>query len=46
MNFELDAPATIRVSSYGRVLSLVDGRVRDSVVLELWVGALGLDGPS
>ena len=30
MNLELDAPATTRVSSYGHVLSLVDGRGRDT----------------
>ena len=33
-------------SRNGRVLSLVDGRGRDNVVSELWVAALGLDGPS
>ena len=44
--FELDALATIRVSSYGRVLSLVDERGRDSVVSKLQVATLGLDGPS
>ena len=28
MNFELDAPTSLRASSYGHVLSLVDGRGR------------------
>ena len=46
MNFKLDAPATIRASSYGRILSLVDGRGCEIVVLELRVASLGLDGPS
>ena len=46
MNLELDAPVTIRASTYGRVLSLVNGRGHDSVVPKLRVVALGLDGPS
>ena len=45
MNFELDSLAAIRASNYGRILSLMDGRGHDSVVLELRVVALGLDGP-
>ena len=40
MNFELDSPATIRARSYGRVISLVEGRGRDSVVSELQHWAL------
>ena len=46
MNFELGAPATIRVSSYGPVLSLMDERGNESVASELLFAALGLDGPS
>ena len=46
MKFELDALATIRVSSYGRVLSLVDRKGRENVVSELKDAALGIYGPS
>ena len=41
MNFELDAPATIRACIYGRVLSLVDRRGRDNLINKSEIAKVG-----